>query len=146
MPGNRFIKMRMNNTELTTNNYTIKLFRKEMEYISLHIHDITLTIIKSKANILMTQAFQHILHFSEKNDSIFTARKKWHNFISRDYTDFSSTQQLQTINIHTHTHIYIYIYISHVKEIGTLTVTQPLKKIKIESFTYDLITEEIITI
>ena len=70
------------------NDYRIKLFIKELEYLSLCVHDI-LPINNQEQGIHPNDP--SILMYStcfSKNDQISTARKKWHDFIHKDYEFF----------------------------------------------------------
>ena len=70
------------------NNQRIKLFRKELEYLSLYIHDVLpLNYNEQGIHPDDTSISRYTKIFSE-NDSLLVARKKWHDFILQDYDYF----------------------------------------------------------
>ena len=70
------------------NENRITLFRKEMEYISLYIHDV-LPLNYNEQGIHPNDCSisRHTKIFS-KNNSLPVARKKWHGYIVHDYEYF----------------------------------------------------------
>ena len=70
------------------NENRINLFRKEMEYVSLYIHDI-LPLDYNEQGIHQNDCSisKHTKFFS-RDDSLPVARKKWHDYILYDYNYF----------------------------------------------------------
>ena len=70
------------------NNQRIKLFRKEMEYLSLYIHDVLPLNYNEQGIHPDDPSISRYTKFFSENDSLFVARKKWHDFILDDYNYF----------------------------------------------------------
>ena len=70
------------------NKNRIKLFRKEMEYISLYIHDVLPMNYNEQGIHPNDCSISKHTKFFSRDDSLPVARKKWHDYILRDYNYF----------------------------------------------------------
>ena len=70
------------------NEYRITLFRKEMEYIFLYIHDVLFLNYNDQGIHPNDRSISRYTKFFSRNDSLPVSRKKWHDYIVRDYKYF----------------------------------------------------------
>ena len=70
------------------NHRRIEFYRKELEYLSLYIHDVLPLNYNEQGIHPNDPSISKYTKFFSKNDSLLEARKKWHDFILQDYDYF----------------------------------------------------------
>ena len=70
------------------NENRIKLYIKELEYISLYIHDVLPVNYNEQGIYPFDKSISKHTNFFSRNDTLPVARKKWLDYISEDYNFF----------------------------------------------------------
>ena len=70
------------------NHRRIEFYRKELEYLSLYIHDVLPLNYNEQGIHPNDPSISKYTKFFSKNDSLLEARKKWYDFILQDYNYF----------------------------------------------------------
>ncbi len=111
------------------NENRIKFFVKEMEYISLYIHDRILMNYNEQGIHPNDRSISQYTKFFSKDNSLPVARKKWHDYILCDYNyfwdvnshkiNFSTLLDLEIVKLQD-----IYVIVYFINPVGIWAILQ----------------------